>query len=175
MCFLVRYYYVECTDFTYDSIKILDIIYDGVKSDILPIKCGVPQGSILGPLLFICSMNDIGNISDFLYTILYADDTSVFLNGKDYADLFGLLNTELEKVFIWLKANKLSLNVKKTYYMVFHRSRIKTDTHAVITMDKVCLQRTDSFKYFGVIIDHKLNWTQHIAYVKKKKIPKVLA
>ena len=144
------------------------VIYDGEKSDTLPIKCGVPQGSILGPLLFICSMNDIGNISDFLYTILYADDTSVLLNGKDYAHLIGLLNTELEKVSIWLKANKLSLNVKKTYYVVFHRSRIKTDAHAVITMDKVCLQRTDSFKYLGVIIDHKLNWTQHIAYVKNK-------
>ena len=99
-------------------------------------------------------MNDIGNISIFLYTILYADDTSVLLNGKDYAHLIGLLNTELEKVSIWLKTNKLSLNVKKTYYVVFHRSRIKTDAHAVITMDKVCLQRTDSFKYLGVIIDH---------------------
>ena len=92
----------------------------------------------------------------------------VLLNGKDYAHLIGLLSTEFEKVSIWLKANKLSLNVKKTYYMVFHRSRIKTDAHAVITMDKVCLQRTDSFKYLGVIIDHKLNWTQHIAYVKNK-------
>ena len=52
------------------------VIYDGVKSDTLPIKCGVPQGSILGPLLFICSMNDIGNISYFSHTILYAHDTS---------------------------------------------------------------------------------------------------
>ena len=112
------------------------VIYDGVKSDTLPIQCGIPQESILGPLLFICSMNDIGNISAFLYTILYADDTSVLPNGKDYAHLIGLLNTELEKVSIWLKANKLSLNVKKTYYMVFHRSGIKTDAHAVITSIK---------------------------------------
>ena len=133
------------------------VIYDAVQSATLPIKCGVPQGSILGPLLFICSMNDIGNISDFLYTILYADDTSVLLNGNNYSNLIKLLDSELENVSIWLKSNKLTLNVQKTYYMVFHRSRIKTDTHAVITMDNVCLQRTDSFKYLGVIINHKLN------------------
>ena len=67
------------------------VVYDSKQSETLPIKCGVPQGSILGPLLFICVMNDIGNVSDFLYTILYADDTSVLLNGKCYTDLVALL------------------------------------------------------------------------------------
>ena len=69
------------------------VVYDSKQSKTLPIKCGVPQGSILGPLLFICVMNDIGNVSDFLYTILYADDTSVLLNGKRYTDLVALLNS----------------------------------------------------------------------------------
>ena len=59
------------------------VIYDGMQSTTLPISCGVPQGSILGPLLFIITMNDIGNVSEFLYTILYADDTCVLLNGND--------------------------------------------------------------------------------------------
>ena len=58
------------------------VIYDSKQSKTLPIKCGVPQGSILGPLLFICVINDIGNVSNFLYTILHADDTSVLLNRK---------------------------------------------------------------------------------------------
>ena len=83
--------------------RIQYVIYDGVQSVTLPIKCGVPQGSILGPLLFICSMNDIGNISDFLYTILYADDTSVLLNGNNYSNVIELLNSELST---WLKCNK---------------------------------------------------------------------
>ena len=72
--------------------------YDKKQSETFPIKCGVPQGSILRPLRFICVMNDIGNVSDFLYTILYADDTCVLLNGKRYTDLIALLNSELEKL-----------------------------------------------------------------------------
>ena len=96
------------------------VVYDGLLSCTLPINSGVPQGSVLGPLLFIISMNGIGNVSDFLYTILYADDTSVLLNGKGYITLVKLLTLELDKLSVWLKANKLSLNVQKTYYMVFH-------------------------------------------------------
>ena len=113
-------------------------------------------------------MNDIGKISDFLYTILYADDTCVLLNGKQYYDLVKFLNLELEKLSNWLRSNKLSLNVRKTYYMVFHRSRIKIDGDSVITITNDCLQRSNSLKYLGVIIDHKLSWTQHITHVKNK-------
>ena len=78
------------------------VVYDSKQSETLPIKFGVPQGSILGPLLFICVMNGIGNVSDFLYTILYADDTSVLLNGKRYTKFVALLNSELEKLSLWL-------------------------------------------------------------------------
>ena len=144
------------------------VVYDSKQFETLSIKCGVPQGLILGPLLFICVMNDIGNVSNFLYTILYADDTCVLLNGKRYTDLIALLNFELEKISLWLRSNKLSLNVQKTYYMVFHRARIKLDEHAVITIDNIILQRTNSLKYLGVIIDYKLNWTQHISHVRNK-------
>ena len=86
-------------------------------------------------------MNDIGNVSDFYYIILYADDTSVLLNGKDYITLVKLLTLELDKLSVWIKANKLSLNVQKTYYMVFHRARIKIDKQPVVTMDDVCLNK----------------------------------
>ena len=128
----------------------------------------MPQDSILGPLLFICVMNDIRNLSDVLYTILYADDTCVLLNGKRYTDLIALLNSELEKLSLRLRSNKLSLNVQKTYYMIFHRARKKSDEHAIITIDNVILQRTNSLKYLGVLIDYKLNWTQHISPIRNK-------
>ena len=144
------------------------VIYDGMQSTTLPLSCGVPQGSILRPLLFIITMNDIGNVSEFLYTILYADDTCVLLNGNDYLSLIASLNSELDKLSIWLCANKLSLNVQKTYFMVFHRAKIKIVNPIDVTMNNCCLKKTDSLKYLGVIIDHRLNWSQHITDVKNK-------
>ena len=113
-------------------------------------------------------MNDVGNVSDLLYTILYADDTSVLLSRNDYIALVKLLTLELDKLSVRFKANTLSLNVQKTYYIVFHRARIKIDKHPVVTMDKMCLNKTESLKYLEMIIDHKLNWTSHIAHVKNK-------
>ena len=113
-------------------------------------------------------MNDIGNVSEFLYTILYADDTCVLLNGKDYLSLIASLNSELDKLSIWLCASKLSRNVQKTYFMVFHRAKIKIVTLINVTMNNCCLKKTDSLKYLGVIIDHRLNWSQHITHVKNK-------
>ena len=124
-----------------------------MQSTTLPISCGVPQGSILGPLLFIITMNDIGNVLEFLYTILYADDTCVLLNGNDYLSLIASLNSELDKLSIWLCANKLSLNVQKTYFMLFHRAKIKIVNPIDVTMSNCCLKKTDSLKYLGVIID----------------------
>ena len=76
------------------------VTYDGMQSTILPIKCGVPQGSILGPLLFIIYMNDIFNVSDLLYAILYADDTCVLVNNNNIEYLYKALNEELRKLFI---------------------------------------------------------------------------
>ena len=107
--------------------------------------------------LVICVMDDIGNVSNILYTILYADDTCVLLNGKRYTDLITLPNSELEKLSHWLGSNKLSLNVQIIYYMVFHKARIKSNEHAFITIDNVILQKTNSLKYLGVIIDYILN------------------
>ena len=125
------------------------------------------SGSILGQLLFIITMNDIGNVSEFLYTILYSDDTCVLLNGKDYMNLVTFIISELDKLSTWLCANKLSLNVQKTYCMVFHRAKMKIVSPIDATMNN-CIKKTDSLKYLGVIIDHRLNWTQHIADVKNK-------
>ena len=104
------------------------VVYDGIKSDIYNVTCGVPQGSILGPLLFILNMNDICNVSELLFTILYADDTCVLLSGKDLTKLIIVIHAELKSLSAWFRSNKLTVNTQKTFLMIFHRSRIKYDS-----------------------------------------------
>ena len=94
--------------------------YNNVKSKTENITHGVPQGSILGPLLFIIYMNDFSRSSELLFSILFADDTSVFIEGTSFQDISNILNKELENISIWLEANKLTININKTHYMMFH-------------------------------------------------------
>ena len=95
------------------------VSYNGVKSSMKPIKCGVPQGSILGPLLFLIYINDLINVCKKSSPYLFADDTNLFVNGNNLEDMVNSLNHELHDISLWLKVNKLSLNIKKTHYMVF--------------------------------------------------------
>ena len=83
------------------------------------IQCGIPQGSVLGPLLFSIYINNIVNVSKILFFLLFADDTNVFLSGKNINKMIDSLNIELIKLVEWLHANKLSLNIDKTHFIVF--------------------------------------------------------
>ena len=110
-------------------------MYDNIQSETRSIKCGVPQGSILEPLLFIIYMNDICNVSELLYTIMDADDTSIIMSGNDLKSLIQSVNSELCLLNTRIKANKLSLNVNKTYNLVFHRARINVDNDTSIRIN----------------------------------------
>ena len=103
------------------------LTYNDCTSQQQRISCGVPQGSILGPLLFLIYVNDLAFVSESIYTIMFADDTNCFMTGNNLNELSQNLNQELSKIVIWLKANKLSLNIDKTHYMLFQPKRRLTN------------------------------------------------
>ena len=99
------------------------VTYDGVSSSVKTIRCGVPQGSILGPLLFLIYINDLFNACSKCLPILFADDTNLFVSGYDLSSINAILSEELAELSVWLKVNKLSLNIKKTHFMIFTRKK----------------------------------------------------
>ena len=136
-----------------------------MKSDAEDVTCGVPQGSILGPLFFTIYINDLPKISSF-QTRLFADDACLIYSSKYSSEIQNNVNTELEKVNDWLKANLLSVNYSKSNYIIFTKKRIQKDLN--IIMDGNKLERISEIKYLGVILDEKLNWKSHIELIKSK-------
>ena len=142
--------------------------FNGKSSVRSKISCGVPQGSILGPLFFLIYINDINNVSAALNLILFADDTSVFMSHKDLDYLAHTLNLELNKLSIWFKANKLSLNLKKTKYIVFRPSQRRINCNIVISIDDQHIDRAKETVFLGVILDENLNWKSQISHIATK-------
>ena len=122
--------------------------------------CGVPQGSVLRPILFIIYINDIWNVSDVVKCVLFADDTNIFCSEKNLTDLQLTLNRELGKLFVWFSVNNLSLNLSKTNYILFRNRSADTDLNICIIT--IHVTRVQSSKFLGIIIDENLNWKPHI-------------
>ena len=130
-------------------------------------SCGVPQGSILGPLLFLCYINDIYKCSTIIKFILFADDTTLLFSAKSLDALFATVNKELILISDWFKANKLSLNTNKTNLIIF-RSKIPNNAESQIKFDNSPIANVTCAKFLRVEIDSELNWKKHISTIQKK-------
>lgn len=135
------------------------------KSGLQNVTCGVPQGSLLGPLLFLIYINDFQYCSDVFSFILFADDSNIFLSHKNPQVLLQTVNIELSNIITWIHANKLSLNFQKTNYMLFSNS-VKILPGNVL-FGGVAIDRVNSTKFLGLYIDDKLNWKIHVNNICK--------
>ena len=146
-------------------------LVNGKLSDSRPITCGVPQGSIIGPLLFLVYINDLPNCLDLAVPNMFADDTNVSLSADNLNDLQITINSELHNLNSWLKANKLSLNIAKTEFMVIGSwqklSQLATD-QIEIQIEGIRIERVYDTKSLGLYIDDKLSWSCHIDEISRK-------
>lgn len=154
---------------------------DDSYSSELPINGGVPQGSILGPLLFLIFINDFCQLNLNCDIITFADDTVLVFSADNYLDLFKKIEISLQKAKIWFNNNLLKLNVSKTKFMIFSLKPTEPTVDSLRIHNPFCnlncndasstcdkIKRVDSIKYLGLQIDSNLKWKTHVSYLLNK-------
>ena len=148
----------------------------GTSSPLRTINTGVPQGSILGPLLFIIYINDLHMASDKFNYILYADDTTLIGNISNFkssnmqSSITDNINIELDKICDWLAVNKLSLNASKSNYMIFHhrQTKLKSTSIPILEMNHTLIKQVNEFSFLGLTVKNHMDWNSHITNISNK-------
>lgn len=143
-------------------------VANGHESGLKPVTCGVPQGSVLGPLFFLIYINDLHHAVDNVLLRLFADDTGSFNYSKDIASLLKIAKDNFIKLYEWCKANKLTINTDKTCFLIFHARNkpVPADLKTLAIEELgIVLNRVPSVQYLGVYIDETLNWHDHVNHV----------
>ena len=153
---------------SYSSDRKQYVAINGSSSNLLSITCCVPQGSVLGPLLFLIYINDLLNASKKLNFYLFADDTNIYCESKDLSNLLKIVNKELRSIKRWFDANKLSLNIDKTTYIIFHPSSRNVPSDCTMKIGKKLIKRVKFVKFLGLLLDEHLSWKYHLSELSKK-------
>ena len=149
-------------DERYQAVKVNNVI-----SEFKLINSGVPQGSVLGPILYLIYVNELPNISDQFSTCLFADDTTLIFESSNKYDLFNKCDYGVNLFFSWCCANRLSINISKTNLMLFSNILTPLDI-ADVFINKIKIEYASSIRFLGVIIDDKLKFNLHINEITKK-------
>ena len=159
--------------------------FNGTKSETANILYGVPQGSVLGPLLFLLYINDIINSTNNSEFVIFADDTNIFVTADNQKDVYTTANKVLQSIFMYMKANQLHINVSKCAYMHFrpnlnHFERLTCarssgyDQDLILSLNGQKVKKVDKIKFLGVIIDDKLNWDGQIEHLENKLLSTIV-
>ncbi len=154
----------KCYDLlvSYLTNRLQIMFVNGIASTPKVVLTGVPQGSVLGPLLFLIYINDIRNAVHNVSIRLFADDTNIFVYSRDCGILIDDTKRVVRNLKTWFDANKLTLHLGKTNYTIFHSTKRHHICFDQFDFDNIIINRTDTTKYLGLIIDHELSWKQHI-------------
>ena len=138
---------------------------NGMKSSWM----GVPQGSILGPLLFMIFVNDLPDVLNKCTVNLYADDSMIYFSHRNPQEVKEVLERELEAIALWIEHNKFRMNAAKTQLMVMDCKRRQKEVEEFTVLHRgECIRSKHKVKYFGVVVDEDLKWKKHIQKVRKK-------
>ena len=149
-------------------------VVNGVQSSCRSLECGVPQGSILGPLFFILYVYSLPGVLPSSNVFLYADDTTIAVSRNNIQDTVNCLNSELNCAHKWLQEHELSLNASKTRVMFFGTAaRLPKHEDIHVSLGNTEIKVVNNYKYLSLTLDSRLSFRNHVEEIRRKSIPKI--